>query len=267
MEEVHVVSFSGGKDSTAMLLLMIEKKMRIDCIFFVDTTKEYPDLYNHLEKVKKYIYPLKIETIDVKFNYWFSEHIKTKGKNKGKKGYGWPTPMGRWCTALKREGVKKAVKNLTKTARVIEYHGIAADEAERAKKNQVGRYIKYPLIDFNVTEKDALEYCYSKGFNWNGLYEKVSRVSCYCCPLARLDNLRTIRREFPDLWQDMIEMDTKTDYPFKLNYSVLDLDRKFKKEESDSDFMQLSLLDDLIIEDVSGSCANKSTSCSECLNI
>jgi hypothetical protein len=32
--------------------------------------------------------------------------------------------------------------------------------------------IKYPLIDWNITEKQALEYCYSKGFNWSGLYEK-----------------------------------------------------------------------------------------------
>jgi tRNA(Ile)-lysidine synthase TilS/MesJ len=30
----HIVSFSGGKDSTAMLLMMIEKGMPIDEIIF-----------------------------------------------------------------------------------------------------------------------------------------------------------------------------------------------------------------------------------------
>ena len=40
MEELHVVSFSGGKDSTAMLLYMLEKGMRVDRIINVDTTSE-----------------------------------------------------------------------------------------------------------------------------------------------------------------------------------------------------------------------------------
>ena len=31
----QIVSFSGGKDSTAMLLMMIEKKMQIDEIVFL----------------------------------------------------------------------------------------------------------------------------------------------------------------------------------------------------------------------------------------
>lgn len=32
----HVISFSGGKDSTAMLLMMIENDMPIDRIVFID---------------------------------------------------------------------------------------------------------------------------------------------------------------------------------------------------------------------------------------
>jgi len=51
----HIVSFSGGKDSTAMLLMMIEKGMQIDEIVFCDTTKEFPQLYKHIENVKQYI--------------------------------------------------------------------------------------------------------------------------------------------------------------------------------------------------------------------
>jgi len=32
----HIVSFSGGKDSTAMLLMMLEKGYPIDYIIFVE---------------------------------------------------------------------------------------------------------------------------------------------------------------------------------------------------------------------------------------
>ena len=53
--DYHVVSFSGGKDSTAMLLHMIELNMPIDDIIFVDTSIEFPAMYEHIDKVEKYI--------------------------------------------------------------------------------------------------------------------------------------------------------------------------------------------------------------------
>ena len=53
--EYHVVSLSGGKDSTAMLLMMLEKGMPVDDILFCDTGLEFPGLYAHLDKVEQYI--------------------------------------------------------------------------------------------------------------------------------------------------------------------------------------------------------------------
>ena len=47
-----VVTFSGGKDSTAMLLRMIELGEKIDEVIFVDTYKEFPAMYRHLDRVK-----------------------------------------------------------------------------------------------------------------------------------------------------------------------------------------------------------------------
>ena len=54
-EKVYIVSFSGGKDSTAMLLLLIEKGYPIDEIIMCDTGVEFEDMYNHIEKVKEMI--------------------------------------------------------------------------------------------------------------------------------------------------------------------------------------------------------------------
>lgn len=53
--EYHVVSFSGGKDSTAMLLHMIELGMQIDCILFCDTGLEFPAMYEHVNRVERNI--------------------------------------------------------------------------------------------------------------------------------------------------------------------------------------------------------------------
>ena len=43
----HAVSLSGGKDSTAMLLLMIERDMPIDLVLSADTGMEFPKMYEH----------------------------------------------------------------------------------------------------------------------------------------------------------------------------------------------------------------------------
>ena len=55
MCEKTIVCFSGGKDSTAMLLRMIELGERVDEIIFSDTDAEYPELYEYLDRIEKYI--------------------------------------------------------------------------------------------------------------------------------------------------------------------------------------------------------------------
>lgn len=52
----HAVSLSGGKDSTAMLLMMIERNMPIDVVLSADTGMEFPEMYEHLEKVDAFLY-------------------------------------------------------------------------------------------------------------------------------------------------------------------------------------------------------------------
>lgn len=221
---MNIVSFSGGKDSTAMLLMMIEKGMSIDRIICVDTTKEFPQMYRHIEKVKEYIAPLQIEIEKINYDYYFGEHVKTKGKI-GEVGYGWPNMMNRWCTALKIQA-KKRLKNKDD----VDFHGIAFDEKHRTKKNKTSEIFRYPLVEWEVTEKQALEYCYAKGFDWEGLYEKMHRVSCWCCPLSRIGELRILYNDFPELWEDLKEMDKKTFRIFRRDYSVNDLKDKFDSE-------------------------------------
>ena len=213
-----------------MLLMMIEKKMPIDRIICVDTTKEFPAMYRHIQKVQEYIKPLEIEIVKVDFDYWFGEHIKTKGNNKGKIGYGWADFKNRWCTALKREVIKKYI-----TKDDIEYHGIAIDEVKRIRKYK-NRNIQYPLVDWGITEKQALEYCYNKGFNWEGLYKKFKRVSCWCCPLQRIGELEILYNDFPELWQELKIMDKKSYRKFRADYTVDELERRFKEKEKQLNF-------------------------------
>lgn len=52
----HAVSLSGGKDSTAMLLLMIERGLPINTVLWADTDMEFPEMYDHISKVDDYLY-------------------------------------------------------------------------------------------------------------------------------------------------------------------------------------------------------------------
>lgn len=87
------------------------------------------------------------------------------------------------------------------------------------------------MVDWKWTEKDALQYCYDKGFDWEGLYEHFSRVSCWCCPLQSFAELRSLRKHYPELWEELKEMDNATWRNFRADYSVEDLEIRFALEE------------------------------------
>lgn len=224
----HIVSFSGGKDSTAMLLRMLKEKKQIDEIIFCDTGKEFPQMYEHIAQVSRYIdKPITILEANQTFDYYMFEHEKTRGKNKGKKGYGWATMRCRWCTTLLKNNVINNYLKQYEKEGYVEYIGIAYDEQKRIKDK------KYPLVEWKMTEKDCLEYCYKKGFNWGGLYEHFDRLSCWCCPLKNLKELRILYKYYPKLWDELKEMDKKSYNQFRADYSVEQLEEKFRKGENE----------------------------------
>ena len=55
-KQFHAVSLSGGKDSSAMLLLMIERGMPIDMVLSADTGMEFPEMYAHLAKLDEHLF-------------------------------------------------------------------------------------------------------------------------------------------------------------------------------------------------------------------
>ena len=55
-KQFHAVSLSGGKDSTAMLLLMIERDMPINMVLSADTGMEFPEMYEHLAKLDEHLF-------------------------------------------------------------------------------------------------------------------------------------------------------------------------------------------------------------------
>ena len=93
-------------------------------------------------------------------------------------------------------------------------------------------------MDWKVTEENALEYCYKKGFDWSGLYKKYKRVSCWNCPLQSLSDLKALWKYFPELWVRLIKMQDQSEWQFRKDYTLEELDERFRKEEN---YYQLEL--------------------------
>lgn len=239
-QDYIVVSFSGGKDSTAMLLKMIEIGERIDEVIFCDTYKEYPAMYRHIEKVKAVVEMAGIKFTTLKsekpFDYFFFEYRDSKGffeKHLDIKGRSWATPKIRWCTKeLKTKVLQRYLCSLNANYNIIQCIGIAADETHRInRKGNREKNKRLPLVEWGMSEKDCLKYCYENGYDWEGLYKIYDRISCWCCPLQSLKSLRSLYKHFPALWQRLKEMDGNTWRKFRVNCSVMDLEKRFKFEE------------------------------------
>lgn len=217
----NIISLSGGKDSTAMLLMMLERKEPIHSIVFFDTGWEFPEIYKHLDKFEKYT-GIKIVRLHPKVSF---DKIIIKSS--------WPQMWFRWCTGEKRNALTAYHGKHKSYSACI---GIATDEKKRlikpikVHKNCICRF---PLAEWGVTEKDALAYCYKHGFDWGGLYNHFSRVSCYCCPLKSYSDCQKIRKHYPKLWLKMLKLDEsiKNNRGFKGYKTVRDLEKRFTEED------------------------------------
>lgn len=246
-KQFHAVSLSGGKDSSAMLLLMIERGMPIDMVLSADTGMEFPEMYAHLAKLDEHLFRergIHITTLrhPKGFEYLMFDEPKQKPRsleNRAKLGIppygnGWPGIRVRWCTGqLKTHLITKEVNRLKGELGALHYVGIAADEAWRCKDE------RYPLVEWGITEAQALQACYDRGFDFGGLYEIYHRASCWCCPFQRIDELRKLRKHHPELWEKLMELDRRALAQFgpgplgqfKQNWSVERLDERFAKED------------------------------------
>lgn len=179
----QIVNFSGGKDSTAMLHLMLEKGERIDDVIFFDGGWEWPQMYDHIKKVEeKTGIQIKRLTPEKDFSYWCFQRQYISPKHGHSIGYGWPHANARWCTRLKIDTIKRYLRTIKEP--FIQCVGFAVGEERRTQTKEADGK-RFPLIEYDYDEKECLFYCEKLGYTWGGLYEYFDRVSCFCCPLGK----------------------------------------------------------------------------------
>lgn len=226
-----IASCSFGKDSLAMVLMLIEKQMPLDEVVFYDTDKEFQAIYDTRDALLPILAQHGIEYTELKpprsFDYDMFERPKTKRTGEQVFGDGWCGGPCRWGTFIKKRTLDRYTGNNAV------YVGLAADEQKRLANLEPHKLS--PLAEWGLTESACLEYCYSKGFYWveNGvrLYDILDRVSCWCCRNKNLKELKGIYQYLPQYWEKLKDVQNRLKEPMKgEGKSVFDLEERFKQE-------------------------------------
>lgn len=111
---------------------------------------------------------------------------------------------------------------------VVEYLGIAVDEPKR--HGQMNECKRAPLVEFDIDEDLCGLYC-----QYNGIlaptYETSCRDGCWFCHNQGVNQLRSLWRNYPDLWAILMKWDLDSPVSFKADgHTVHDFDRRFQME-------------------------------------
>lgn len=140
----YIASVSFGKDSLAMLLLLLEKDIQLNEVIFYNTGMEFKAIYDTRERVKKILKQRDIIYTELKPTVSFLYKMLEKTVNKRDKttqcGYGICGGRCRWGTSDKNIIIRNYLKQKY-GENYREYIGIAADEKIELKKNE--QYTKY----------------------------------------------------------------------------------------------------------------------------
>ena len=178
----HIVSLSGGKDSTALAIYLRDKIPQLEYIF-CDTHKELPETYEYLDKLEAFL-GQKINRLNPQrgFDHWLEMY-----------GGMLPSAQVRWCTRkLKIEPFEAFVGN----DQIWSYIGIRADEdrsgyiSTKPNITPVYPYKEHGLVLADVErildesgiglpayyewrQRSGCTFCfYQRGFEWIGLMER-----------------------------------------------------------------------------------------------
>jgi len=241
-----IASVSFGKDSLAMLLKIMEMKYPLDEVVYFDIGVEFNSIRNNADKMKKILVDKGIEftVLEPKkpFIWCMTEKPVVKRDGSLQCGYKWCGGCARWGTTLKLDALRDNNKKYGDEM-IAEYVGVAADERQRINRERNGNRIKiYPLVEWGMTEKDCINYCYSHGWHWNEngyeLYDLLDRVSCKYCKNKNLKELRNIYHFMPDIWNELKELQDKIQMPFKDGKTVHGFEARFISEDA-----QMNLFD------------------------
>ncbi len=202
----YLLSYGGGVNSTAMILLM-EETCEFQEIFpefhivFADTGVEHPQTYDSLEVMNTYLEERGQRLIRVAAEKTLLEMCQERNFL--------PSRMSRWCTmAVKlnplwdyEERVFK-LNSKSEEVQLIRFIGIDAGEAHRVRTSSK-RHVehRYPLIEYDLDREACLRLIEKRGL----LVPKKS--GCFFCPFSSRHELARLSIEYPKLFDEAVRLE------------------------------------------------------------
>ncbi len=227
----HLVSVSGGKDSTATYLLAIESGRPFRAVF-ADTGHEHPWTLDYVDTLAQRTGGPQVETVRADFTLRLAKHrahILEKWPGEGipqevvqaaaelnqpsgnsyldlciLKGR-FPSRRAQFCTEELKVGpiIEQAVLPMLKIGPVLQWLGVRAEEsAARAKqprfnRHESGSYLWRPIFRWSLADVWAMHA--KHGIAPNPLYAHgMTRVGCMPCINCSKGELREIAVRFPE---------------------------------------------------------------------
>lgn len=207
----NVVGFSGGKDSTALLLWMRDHQPIFRAVFN-DTGWEHPLTYAYIEEINQTL--LHGQLITLRPAEWVPAGTKERYEDmrelvavKGRV----PSVRARFCTEYLKTNPLRAY--LATVEEPVLYQGIRAEESPARAQMPHSEWSDYydcrverPLFTWTAQEVFALlDRC---GIPANPLYRLGSkRVGCFPCVLTRHAELKRLTRTLPEVWDRIEELE------------------------------------------------------------
>ena len=221
---MRIVSFGGGIQSTAMLVLAAQGKIKFDRFMFanVGDDSENPGTIKYMEEVsipyaKKH--GIEIEILQSANKEGVKRTIYDEVTNKGRDiipvRLGNGAPGNRTCTNdFKIRVLHKRLRELgaSKKTPFTQLIGISIDEIRRVRDTSGVLYAKleYPLVDLHYSRLMCVMLIEKEGL------PIPPKSSCWFCPFKKLEEWREMAREEPGLFEKAIELETNMIERFKI---------------------------------------------------
>ncbi|PNY82877.1 phosphoadenosine phosphosulfate reductase family protein [Deinococcus koreensis] len=187
-EPRHILSLSGGKDSTALAIYMRDKIPNMEYIF-CDTGEELPETYDYLDRLEAYLgKPIVRLNPDRPFAHYLDIYRGVL-----------PDSRTRWCTRMLK--IKPFEKYVGEDS-AISYIAIRADETHRIGYISTKPNLKavYPFIENDIIKSDVFGILEESGMGIPEYYEWRSRSGCYFCFYQQRREWVGLKERHPDLY-------------------------------------------------------------------
>ena len=183
-EENVVISFSGGKDSTATADVVIKSLSNPNLVhIFGDTTLEFQHTMDYAKRYRE-DHPQAIFKVARNNEQVFLDVCKDIGP---------PARMMRWCCSMFKTGpITRVINSLYRNQQILTFYGIRKSESvSRSKYNRVEDDAESVKIQqqtvaspiFFWKDIDVWLYLLAEGVDFNDAYRLgYDRVGCWCCP-------------------------------------------------------------------------------------